>query len=856
MRPHGVCSLAMTSPRRARSRPPVIHKFGGASLADAAAVRHAIALLRDQPDGPAVVVCSALAGVTDALHALGHRALASGREPAALAALAADASALRARHERVARAILPAGGARRRALADVARLHDEIVTLLDGIASLRELTPRTSDFLLSRGEQLSARLLAAGLDAAGRPAAYVEATAVIRTDGVHGNAFPRLPDTALAARTHLAPLLRRGVCAVVPGFLGASPDGTVVTLGRGGSDLTATTLARVLRADRVNLWKDVPGLLTTDPRLVPAARVIPQLNLREAAELAYYGAKVLHPRALIPLARSRTPVFVRPFADPASAGTEISARRTRTRQPVKALSVVPDQALVTVTGNGMLGVPGIAARTFAALQRTGVSVAFITQASSEHAISLGIPAAAAAAAGAALEAEFALERQRREIERIDVRTPVAMVAVVGLGMAGACGLAARVFGALGRAGINIVAIAQGSSELNITVVVGGSDAHAAVRAVHAAFQLDKIGGGAASAAARADLVLLGFGQIGRELARLLGRGAARGRVRVVAVADRSGFVFDPEGLGARRLAALAAHKAAGRPLSEADGAVRGPGPAAVRAIARHALAHPILIDLTADDTMATLETALGAGFDVVLANKRPLAAPRAQVLALQALADAHGRRLRYEATVGAGLPVMDTYAKLVDAGDRVTRIDGCTSGTLGFLLTEIGRGRPFSEAVRRAMARGFTEPDPRDDLSGLDVARKALILARMLGYRGELADVRVESLVPPEARALSREAFLSSLEQLDEGWRERQAAAERAGAVLRYVLTVTPRKVTVGLRAVDRAHPLAGLRGTDNQIVFTTPRYRENPLVITGPGAGPAVTAAGVLNDVLELAGG
>ena len=848
-------SATMATARRARTRPPVIHKFGGASLADAAAVRHAIALLQAQPPGPTVVVCSAMAGVTDALLALGARALTTGREVEARAALAADVEALRRRHELVVRAVVPAGAARQRVLADVTRAHEELGTLLEGVASLRELTPRTNDFLLSRGEKLSALLLAAGLEAAGRPARYVKATAVIRTNGVHGNAFPELGPTEQAARAELAPLLRQGILPVVPGFLGASPDGTVVTLGRGGSDLTATTLARVLRAERVNLWKDVPGLLTTDPRVVPTARVIPQLNVREAAELAYYGAKVLHPRALIPLARTRTPVFVRPFGDPESVGTEISARRTLARYPVKALSMVREQALVTVTGNGMLGVPGIAARTFTALQRTGVSVSFITQASSEHAISLCIPASSAEAARAALEAEFAVERQRREIERIDVRDHVAMIAVVGLGMAGASGLAARVFGALGRADINIVAIAQGSSELNITVVIDDAAAPDAVRAVHTEFQLDKIGGGAVDTAAHVDVVLFGFGQIGREFTRLLGRGKARGLVRVVAVCDRSGFVFDADGLGAKRLAALAAHKEAGRSLASADGGQRRHGAAAVQAIARHALSRPILVDLTADDTMAAVEAALSSGFDVVLANKRPLSAPRAQVEALHALAKAQGRRILHETTVGAGLPVMDTYAKLVDAGDRVTRIEGCTSGTLGFLLTEIGKGRPFSETVRRAMAKGFTEPDPRDDLSGMDVARKALILARMLGYRGDLEGVEVESLVPAEARSLTRDAFVASLEQFDDDWRERQAAAERAGAVLRYVLTVTPRKVSVGLRAVDRSHPLAGLRGTDNQIVFTTPRYLENPLVITGPGAGPAVTAAGVLNDVLKLAG-
>ena len=847
----------MPSARRSRIRPPVIHKFGGASLADATAVRHAIDLVTAQAalPAPVVIVVSAMAGVTDALHSLGRDALAAGREAGAREARLAGVEALRLRHETVARAVTPRGPLRQRLLADVANAHEEVATLLDGVASLRELTPRTSDFLISRGETLSAMLVAAGLEASGLDARYVPATSLILTDGVHGGAFPDLVCTERAAVQALAPLLKAGTTAVVPGFLGASPDGTVTTLGRGGSDLTATVLARVLKASAVHLWKDVPGLLTTDPRTVPEARVIPQLNVREAAELAYYGAKVLHPRALIPLARTRVPVHVRPFAQPELTGTEISMRRTLHRYPVKALSIVRAQSLVTVTGSGMLGVPGIAARTFTALHRTGVSISFITQASSEHAISLCIPAESAELARAALEAEFAAERARREIERVDVRNDVAMLAVVGLGMAGARGLAARKFTALGRAGINVVAIAQGSSELNITVVIDDADATAAVRAVHAEFQLDKIGGGAAARTQHVDVVLFGFGQIAREFTRMLGRGKARAMVRVVAVVDRSGMVFDPDGLGARQLAALALHKQNGGTLAEAENGQRVTGVAAVKRIAQHALSHPVLVDLTADDTLPALNAAVAAGFDLVLANKRPLTSSRADVQALHDAARTSGRRMLFETTVGAGLPVMDTFAKLVDAGDRVLRIEGCTSGTLGFLLTEIGRGRPFSEALRKAMAKGYTEPDPRDDLSGSDVARKALILARMLGYKGELSDVTVESLVPESSRRLSRQAFLESLESLDEEWRERQEAATRANAVLRYVLAVTPRRVTVGLRAVDMSHPLAGLRGTDNQIVFTTPRYQENPLAITGPGAGPAVTAAGVLNDVLKLAG-
>jgi bifunctional aspartokinase / homoserine dehydrogenase 1 len=557
-------------------------------------------------------------------------------------------------------------------------------------------------------------------------------------------------------------------------------------------------------------------------------------------------------------------VFVRPFADANAAGTEISARRTLDRYPVKALSAVGSQALITVAGNGMLGVPGVAARTFEALHREGISVSLISQSSSEQSICFSVPESTAKQARDRLADEFRDQIARGEVDRVEARSGVATVAVVGIGMAGHPGIAARVFAALAEAGINIVAIAQGSSELNISFVVDAREAAAAQRAVHSAFQLSKIGGGAAARAPHSDVVLLGFGQIGRALAKILPRGGARRgtngtngtngapALRLVAAIDRRGFVFDPGGLSPRAVAALISGKENGRPLADAPGGRRATPSEALALLAEHALTDPILVDVTADESTPLLRQALAAGMDVVLANKRPISGPRTESSALSAAAQTAGRRLLTEATVGAGLPIFDTHRKLVESGDRVLKIEGCLSGTLGFVLTEVDRGRSFSAALQKAMELGYTEPDPRDDLSGADVGRKALILGRLLGFGGEPGDVAVESLVPEAFRSLSRDEFLRRLPDLDPDWAKRAAAAKAKGRTLRYVASVTKDRISVGLQTVDRSSPFFGLKGTDNQVAFTTARYRKNPLVITGPGAGPAVTAAGVLNDMLH----
>jgi aspartokinase/homoserine dehydrogenase 1 len=824
--------------------PLQVWKFGGASVADAAAIRRVVALIGTHK-GPLVVAVSALYGVTDALIE-GARRSAAGDASAG----AAVAAAFLRRHRALILSLLPPGVPRRKLLATADIAAHEYRDLARAVVALADVPARASDVLVARGERLAGSILAAALSTARRTAAYVDATDLIVTDGHHGAAAPDLRATRKRANRLLRPLLRRGVTPVVPGYLGVGPDGSLTTLGRGGTDLTATTLARCLGARRVVLWKDVAGILTADPRTVANARLIPQLHQREAAEVAYYGAKVLHPRALIPLSGSRIVLDVRSFVHPDRPGTEISSRKTLPKYPVKALATVRNQAIVTVAGKGMVGVPGIAARTFGAVHAEGLSVSTIFQASSENSIGFTLPESEAPRAVAALKRAFREELAHGLIDDVTLRPGLSVIAVVGEGMAGTPGIAARVFSSLASAGVNVIAIAQGSSERNISLAVTSTASAEATRRIHDAFQLSKIGGGGAEEKAHRDVVLLGFGRVGRALADQLAARNGAG-VRVVGLLDRSGYVFDPRGLSRPRLLRLAERKDAGALLAALGGRPAA-ADVALAHIASHAVSRPVLVDVTADETGDLLLSALAQGFDLVLANKKPLAGSAASHERLLDAARTAGRRVLFEATVGAGLPILDTHKKLVESGDRVLRIEGCVSGTLGYVLSAVSEGRPFSQAVREAVERGYAEPDPREDLSGRDVGRKGLILARLLGYKGALR--AAEDLVPRSLRRVPVSTFMAKLPSLDADWRRRVERAAARGRVLRYVVLATRSSVQSRLVAVRADSAAGSLRGTRNLISFTSRRYREEPLVVMGPGAGAEVTAAGILNDIHQLA--
>lgn len=833
-----------------------IHKFGGTSVGSAERLAAAAALIDDAAERASIVaVSSAMSGVTNELIRIADAA-ASGDRSAALEAVAA----LAARHDEALSALATGEGVDPEPVrAELAVLFEELSDLIRATVVLGELTLRSRDRLLATGEKLAVRLLVTALAARGRQAVGIDADTFLETDDRFGSADPigGIADRHVASA--LTPVLERGAVAVVTGFCGRAPDGATTTLGRGGSDLSATLIAAALAADEVTIWTDVDGVFTADPRAVPSARVIEHLNYREAAEMSYYGAKVLHQRTMIPVARAKIPVLTRNSFDASAPGTVVDGRFTPGSHPVKAITAVRDQALVSVEGKGMAGVPGVAAAVFGALAQAGISVTMISQSSSESSICLAVPASDALDAERALKAALATPMSRGDIEEIVVRPGVGLVAAVGLGMAQTPGVAARAFGALAQRGVNVLAIAQGSSELNLSLAVQGHDVPAALRAIHDAFGLDRRDTGE-EAGGRLDLLLLGCGQIGRALVRLITTDRAEAfarlglRPRIVAVADRSGFVLAPSGLSAADTGALLAEKARGAPLAERPDGVRGSAGDMVRAALGWRLSRPILIDVSdADDAHEAALAALSLGVDLATANKRPLAGARQRFEALTSTAREHDRVLRAEATVGAGLPIIDTLQVMIQTGDVVHGVEGSLSGTLGFVMSRLEAGLPLSSAVREAMEAGYTEPDPVQDLSGADVARKAVILARWAGLpEGEVA---LTGLVPAGWAGTDPDVLLARLaDELDAPMAERIAAAEQRGCVLRFVARIAPGAITVGPTEVPRDAALGRLSGTDNLVLFRTERYADRPLVVTGPGAGIDVTAMGVLGDVLRIA--
>jgi aspartokinase/homoserine dehydrogenase 1 len=821
-----------------------ILKFGGSSVRDAERIASVVEIVRrelaERSSRSLAVVVSALGGVTDELARAALLAAAGEGHGATLEGLAK-------RHAEIADTVSGAEE-RRQVVAALEAILAEIDATLRGVSLVRECSPRTQDGVLACGERLASVLVAAALRTSGVEAEACDARRLVVTDRRFGAADVLMEPTVERLRAHFEAV---AALQVVTGFIAATAEGETTTLGRGGSDLTAALFGAVLGAESIELWTDVDGVMSADPRQVPDAFSLERLTYEELMELSHFGAKVVYPPSVLPARRSGIPLWIKNTLNPDFPGTLIEAGGAdrgpvassfRQRSPVTGVSSISEVALLRLEGDGMAGIPGTARRLFDALAREGINVILISQASSEHSICFAVDPRSAERARGSVEAEFAHDRAAGAINELIIEDHHTIIAVVGERMRERPGIAGRLFSALAAGGVNVVAIAQGSSELNISLVVERRDERRALRTVHDSFFRPD----------EASLVvfLVGSGRVGGELLDQLEAQASilaaelGLELRLGAVASSRHMLLDRAGL----------HRGS-RPWAEQLPSVGEPTD--LDALVEYVLETSgprVLVDCTASDSIGELyPRLLAGGAAVVSANKKPFAGPLAALRRIHTARAPFGRGLYYEATVGAGLPVIQTLRALLHSGDRLLRIEGVFSGTLGYVLSAVREGSRFSDAVRRAHDLGYTEPDPRQDLSGMDVARKLLILAREAGLDLEQEQVRVEPLFDgTEVAGAPLEEFWRALPAADEAFAEQERRAANDGLALVYLARLEGHEATVGISSVGRAHPCFALDGTDNLFAFYTERYSETPLVVRGPGAGPAVTAGCVFADVLR----
>lgn len=812
-----------------------VHKFGGTSLADPDRIRHVASLVEEhaQPTAeqpPTAVVVSAMSGITDRLLALADAG------PANNGVLPDDLQALCDEQRAVVTELLSGDEA-----APLLRaLDDDVADVSDVLRAtrlMRTAPTAARDLVAGYGELWSARLLAGVLCAKGINAVPCDARDVLVV--THDELGPMVDWEATRERFDAWREDQDADIYVITGFVATTPDGAPTTLGRNGSDHSAAIFASLLGAEALTIWTDTDGVMSADPRYVPDAQTLDALSYEEMMELAYFGARVLHPRTLAPAVEHEIPITIRNTFAPERPGTRIHLHGNG-ESVVKGFSTVDDVALLNLEGTGMIGVPGIACRLFDALEDAGVSVILISQGSSEHSICFAVPQTQAEAAREATEQAFYAERDRGQIQRVDVTPDCSILAVVGDRMSGTPGVAATFFGALGEAGVNVRAVAQGSSERNISAVVDGGDAQRALRAAHAGFYLSK---------RTLSIGVIGAGNVGAALLDQMGDQADRLRteqdvdLRVRGVATTTEMVCAEQCLDLSRWRET---------LAEGE-------PADLDAFVDHVQTdyhpHTVLVDCTASDEVARRYTDwLERGIHVVTPNKRANTAAWDHYQALQDASRGARPDYLYETTVGAGLPILQTLTNLTETGDRVHHVEGILSGTLSYLFNAFDGDRPFSEILKQAREAGFTEPDPRDDLSGMDVARKVVILGREMGVPLGLDDVEVEGLVPDALVDGSVDDFLARLPEHDETMTDILRTAEAEGKVLRFVGSVKrDGTASVRLRRYPTDHAFARISHTDNIVRLQTDRYQENPLIVQGPGAGPQVTAAGVFSDLLRL---
>lgn len=805
-------------------------KFGGTSVGSVKSILSLKQIVENEAKKqPVVIVVSALGGITDKLIATSKLAVAGDEE------WKTEFDAMVDRHHKMIDTIITDTKAREDLFIKVDALLDQLRSIYFGVFLIHDLSEKTSDAIVSYGERLSSLIVSTLV----KGSKWYDSREFIKTVDKNGkHALDAELTTELVTKT-FSDLPR---ISLVPGFISSDRDSKEITnLGRGGSDYTAAIIAAALNAEVLEIWTDVDGFMTADPKVIKTAYTINELSYIEAMELCNFGAKVIYPPTIYPVCVKNIPIRVKNTFNPESDGTIIKQKIENNLKPIKGISSISGTTLITVTGLSMVGVIGVNRRIFTALAQQGISVFLVSQASSENSTSIGVRDQDAEKAVNVLNNEFAKEIETGAMFPMHAESGLATIAIVGENMKHTPGIAGKLFGTLGRSGISVIACAQGASETNISFVIDGKYLRKSLNVLHDSFFLSEY--------KVLNLFICGVGTVGSKLIEQIRsqyeelKEHSRLKLNVVGIASSHNAIFCREGLD---LDNYREQLQASEPSS----------PEKLRdTILSMNIFNSVFVDCTASKDVALLyQSFLEHNVSVIAANKIAASSKYEDYLKLKTTAMMRGVKFRFETNVGAGLPIIGTINDLCNSGDKILRIEAVLSGTLNFIFNAISAEVPFSETVRLAKEQGYSEPDPRIDLSGTDVVRKLVILAREAGYRVEQEDVEKHLFVPEEYFKGSLEDFWKNLPALDADFEARRKELEAEGKRWRFVATMDGGKVNVALKAVDRNHPFYNLEGSNNIVLLTTERYKEYPMQIQGYGAGASVTAAGVFANIMSIA--
>ncbi len=804
-------------------------KFGGTSVGTVASLTNVKSIVEGRSES-LIVVVSALGGITDMLINTANKALID------FDGCSEDIRLITSRHHDIIEALVPADE-REFVVRVIDSMLDELTNIYRGVGLIKDLSKKTLDIIVSYGERMSSFIISHVIE----NASLYDSREFIRT--VNNNGKDVLDDVATKSLIAKVFSDHEGHVAIVPGFISTDAAGNITNLGRGGSDYTAAILAADLGADVLEIWTDVDGFMTADPKVIPNAYVIDSMSFNDAMELCNFGAKVIYPPTIYPVYHKNIPILIKNTFNPSAPGTLISNEHSETSsKPIKGISSINDTSLITVTGLGMVGIVGVNARIFNALARNGVSVFMVSQASSENNTSIAVRGADTQRAVDTLAEEFAEELRRGDISEIRPEGDLATVAIVGENMKSETGIAGRLFNTIGRNGITVRAITQGASESNISFVIDRRDLKKAINVIHDSFFL--------SASQVLNIFIVGVGNVGRHLlkqiasqqSKLLKEKALK--IQVVGIANSRKAVFSRDGIDVTRY----------RELLEQSDIVATPARIKEEVLAMN-IYNPVFVDCTSSDQIARLYyDLLNHNVSVVAANKIATSSDYDNYARLKEVARKKDVKFLFETNVGAGLPIINTINNLINSGDKILKIEAVVSGTLNYIFNVLGKDTPLSRAIMMAREAGYSEPDPRVDLSGRDVVRKLVILAREAGYVVEQADVKKNLFIPEKYFTGTIDDFFKNISDIDEEFEQRRLEAEAKREHFRFVAKLEDGSVEVGLQRVGRNHPFYDLEGSNNVILITTERYKEYPMSIKGYGAGAEVTAAGVFADIISIA--